>query len=137
GRADYAALGSEPKSALEALRKRSGVQPPELEAAATLERLKKRLSELKSIDFFDAPGRKDAEAALRRLETALTPRKKEARRGRAAHAELLGRTWVTRRGIQVDRIASAWLVRRFVDRDARFRFVDPKETEESPGEIRF
>ncbi len=136
-RAEYAALLSETKSVLEALRKRSGAQPPELEAAAALEKMKRRLSEVQSIDFFEASGRKDAEAALRQLETALTPRKKQAPPGRAALAELRGRTWVTRRGIQVDRIASAWLVRRFVDRDARFRFVDPKETERVPGEIRF
>src|SRR5689334_1093752 len=34
-----------------------------------------------------------------------------------------GRTWVTREGVHVDRIASAWLVRRFIDPDARFKFV--------------
>src|SRR5262249_40249627 len=47
-----------------------------------------------------------------------------------------GRTWVTRRGIHIDRIASAWLIRRFVDAKARFRFVDPKEPPR-PGELRF
>ncbi|HEY6867820.1 MAG TPA: chromate resistance protein ChrB domain-containing protein [Candidatus Eisenbacteria bacterium] len=34
-----------------------------------------------------------------------------------------GRVWVTRRGVLIDRIASAWLIRRFVDPEARFRFV--------------
>ena len=34
-----------------------------------------------------------------------------------------GRTWVTRTGVHVDRIASAWLIRRFIDPDASFKFV--------------
>jgi hypothetical protein len=50
--------------------------------------------------------------------------------------ELVGRVWVTRRGVKVDRIASAWLVRRFVDPGARFRFVDPEEPPRA-AEVRF
>jgi hypothetical protein len=49
---------------------------------------------------------------------------------------LAGRTWTTRRGVQVDRIASAWLIRRFIDSKARFRFVDPSEPPR-PAELRF
>ena len=45
--------------------------------------------------------------------------------------------WVTRRGVKVDRIASAWLVRRFVDPAARFRFVDPDGGAARGGELRF
>ncbi|HEY5610513.1 MAG TPA: chromate resistance protein ChrB domain-containing protein, partial [Thermoanaerobaculia bacterium] len=48
-----------------------------------------------------------------------------------------GKTWVTRRGIKIDRIASAWLVRRFVDPTARFRFIDPDDGKKSEGEISF
>ena len=48
-----------------------------------------------------------------------------------------GRTWVTRVGVHVDRIASAWLIKRFIDRDARFRFVPPKGYRPEPGELRF
>ena len=47
-----------------------------------------------------------------------------------------GRTWVTRRGVLVDRIASAWLIQRFIDREAQFRFVGPREPLAS-GELRF
>ncbi|MFY9550731.1 MAG: chromate resistance protein ChrB domain-containing protein [Thermoanaerobaculia bacterium] len=49
---------------------------------------------------------------------------------------LIGRIWVTRRGVQIDRIASAWLIRRFLDPKARFRFIDPGE-QRKPGELRF
>ncbi len=51
--------------------------------------------------------------------------------------ELHARTWVTRTGIHVDRIASAWLIRRFVDPQARFKFVDPKSYAHKQGELRF
>ena len=47
-----------------------------------------------------------------------------------------GRTWVTRRGVLIDRIASAWLIQRFIDREAQFRFVSPGEPS-APGELRF
>jgi hypothetical protein len=135
--ADYAALSSEVKDALAKLKHRSGVEPPEPDVAARLERLKKRLSEITAIDFFKAPGRKDTEASLRHLEDRLRPGRRDAARPAAKHADLIGKTWVTRRGIQVDRIASAWLVRRFIDPNARFRFVDPKGAEAAPDEIRF
>src|SRR5262249_36776600 len=49
---------------------------------------------------------------------------------------LAGRTWATRKGIHIDRIASAWLIRRFIDAKAPFRFIDPKEPVRK-GELRF
>ena len=51
--------------------------------------------------------------------------------------ELKGRTWVTRRGMFVDRIGSAWLIRRFIDPDARFKFVPAKGYAPEAGELRF
>ncbi len=48
-----------------------------------------------------------------------------------------GTTWVTRKGIKVDRIASAWLVQRFIDPKARFKFVVGQGYRHEPGELRF
>lgn len=48
-----------------------------------------------------------------------------------------GRTWVTRRGVHIDRMASAWLIRRFIDPEARFRFVASRGYRPEPGELRF
>jgi hypothetical protein len=48
-----------------------------------------------------------------------------------------GRTWVTRRDVFVDRIASAWLIRRFIDPRARFKFVPARGYRPAPGELRF
>ena len=48
-----------------------------------------------------------------------------------------GRTWVTRQGVHVDRIASAWLIRRFIDPVARFKFVPPRGYQPRASELRF
>jgi len=51
--------------------------------------------------------------------------------------EFRGRVWVTRKGVHIDRIGSAWLIRRFVDPDARFKFVVAKGYTPAPDELRF
>jgi hypothetical protein len=134
---DYAALTGEIREALASLKRRSGVNPPEQELSGSLARFKKRLDEIKAIDFFPVPGRRECEAALRNLEDRLQPKTRGSAKDARTHSDLLGRTWVTRCGIKIDRIASAWLVRRFIDPNARFRFVDPKGAHAAPGEIRF
>lgn len=52
-------------------------------------------------------------------------------------APVRGRVWVTRRDVHVDRLASAWLIRRFIDPEARFKFVAAKGYRPEPGELRF
>jgi hypothetical protein len=51
--------------------------------------------------------------------------------------DLAGRTWVTRQGMHVDRIASAWLIRRFIDPEAAFKFVPAKGYVPQAAELRF
>ncbi|MGH9364601.1 MAG: chromate resistance protein ChrB domain-containing protein, partial [Thermoanaerobaculia bacterium] len=102
---------------------------------ATIARGRNRLEEIGQIDYFKADGRRSAESLLARLQA----RSKDATpRGgrRRGPGTLRGRTWVTRSGVHIDRIASAWLIRRFTDPKARFRFVDPREPAR-PGELRF
>lgn len=48
-----------------------------------------------------------------------------------------GRTWVTRQDVHVDRMASAWLIRRFIDPEARFKFVAASGYRPEAGELRF
>ena len=47
------------------------------------------------------------------------------------------RTWVTRKGVHIDRIACAWLIRRFIDKDPTFKFVPARGYTPAPREIRF
>lgn len=53
------------------------------------------------------------------------------------HLEAQRRTWVTRTGVKVDRIASAWLIRTFIDPKARFKFVPARGYHPAPHELRF
>jgi hypothetical protein len=98
-------------------------------------RARRRFDAIRRIDFFDAPGRARVEALLSRLEGGMDARRTPSTAGHGL-AELAGRVWATRRGVQIDRIASAWLIRRFIDPDAEFRFIDPKE-QRRPDEMRF
>jgi hypothetical protein len=106
---------------------------------AHLTRLKRRLGEVVARDFFGAPGREAAEGLINGIEARIQKKSgKPAARLSAAHSQdLRGKTWVTRRGIYVDRMASAWLIRRFIDPDARFKFVAPKGYEPLSDEVRF
>jgi len=53
-----------------------------------------------------------------------------------AQSEFRGKTWLTRPGIKVDRMASAWFIRRFIDPKAPFRFAEPSAPRRR-GEVRF
>ena len=106
------------------------------EVAALHARLVRRCEEIKRTDFFDAPRRRDAEKALGALEARLKRERKEETKMMKAHPELRGKTWVTRPDVHVDRLASAWFIRRYIDPKARFRFAEPKSPKRD-GEIRF
>jgi hypothetical protein len=105
-------------------------------AAATLRALRRRLEEAVTRDAFGAPARREAENAVAALEARLTNDRKESGMKRTIEG-IRGRTWVTRQGAKVDRIASAWLIRRFIDPAAEFRFVDPEAHAPAAGELRF
>jgi hypothetical protein len=102
---------------------------------AEVARLRQRLAELARIDFFAAPARREAEEAV--AESERLHRAERAAGTDADEASYHGRTWVTRRDVRVDRIASAWLVRRFIDPAARFAFVSARGHVPAPGEVRF
>lgn len=61
----------------------------------------------------------------------------EPRRPKRPPSVLRDRVWVTRRDVHVDRIASAWLIRRFIDPRASFKFVPATGYRPSKGELRF
>jgi hypothetical protein len=85
-----------------------------------------KLAELEAIDFGGSPERHRAIAAVSALASRLAPRERQdavaANRDRLATEDFKGRTWVTRPRPGVDRMSSAWLIRRFIDPKARFDF---------------
>jgi len=102
--------------------------------AAARVRFRERFAEIRKLDFFPGPIGKEIENMIQKLEKrAVSPK----RRRSGPAGKMSGRTWVTRRGVKIDRIASAWLVRRMIDRSARFRFVDPDKWKKSSGELAF
>jgi hypothetical protein len=95
-----------------------------------------------AIDFFGAPGRLPAESAVAELErraqaSTAAESKQPSQRGSRDLDLSAGRVWVTRRGIHIDRIASAWLIRRFIDPKARFKFVGARGYDPEATELRF
>jgi len=95
-----------------------------------------------SVDFFGAIGRETAEGMIKNLEARLNEgeavtEKTTVDSGASTFGMLRNRTWVTRQGVYVDRIASAWLIRRFIDPEARFKFVSGKGYRPNEGELRF
>ena len=107
---------------------------------AELTRLKRRTADVSSIDFLGAPGRRAVDRLLSDLEARLRAAKRERRIPAASgmiRKRTRGRTWVTRKGIHVDRMASAWLIKRFIDPEARFKFVPGRSYRRQSGELRF
>jgi len=137
---EYAAVAGEAEDVLRGLPAGRGLDPQtRAEVESAMSRLRRRLTEIAAIDFFAAPSRQLVEAALQRLERRLYPaapqRSKSA--GTARPSRKSGRTWVTRQGVYIDRVASAWLIRRFIDSQARFRFVEERSHRPAAGEVRF
>jgi len=142
--ADYRALEEDIDAGIDALP--PGQVPADEEsreqARRTLGRARKRIAEIEAIDFFGAAGHDAAESALRRLGERVKDESADRTPGEVSMAkaelqDLTGRVWVTRRGVHVDRIASAWLIRRWIDADARFKFVASKGYVPAEREIRF
>ena len=104
---------------------------------AQVARLRRRFAEVVAIDFFGAPGREPADGLLTALEALMQPETVTPDPRASVLSSLRARTWVTRTGIHIDRIASAWLIRRFIDPAATFKFVPARGYRPEPGELRF
>ena len=108
------------------------------DAARALPRLRRRLEEAVKLDFFGAERGRAARESLAELSAlGSTPTESSSERSNVASDLPRGRTWVTREGVFVDRIASAWLIRRFIDRDATFKFVPARGYTPLRDEVRF
>ncbi len=120
--ADYAAIERE-----------AAALGPDAGGEAEVGRLRRRLAEVGCIDFFGAPGRESAERTIGQAAA------RQEAFSEAVPTDRLprGRTWVTRPGVGVDRMSSAWLIRRFIDPEARFEFAAPGDARAMPDVLRF
>jgi hypothetical protein len=118
----YIALAAELERALAQRRRRGSATAAGRPSRAFGERLKA----LERIDFFGSAGRDRVAALLAQLDgSAESSSAKGSARDRVAYA---GRLWVTRPRPGVDRMSSAWLIRRFIDPAARFGFARDAES---------
>lgn len=87
-----------------------------------LSRLRRRFQEISAVDFFRSPLRERVEAALASIVPSGVPVPSKDRR--RARAEYTRRQWLTRPRPGIDRVSSAWLIRRYIDPHARFVFAE-------------
>lgn len=100
----------------------------------TLDKLRRRFAELKRVDFFDSLAGRQIMAKFIELEQTLSPGLVGgAQVNPVDRADYQGKTWVTRPQPHVDRLASAWLIRRFIDADAKILYRGSAEE----GEVSF
>lgn len=90
---------------------------------AKLVRLRQKLQEIAAIDFFGSPLRGRAEELLETAQSAAPASSVSLVAGKSFRKNYRGRLWVTRPRPGVDRVTSAWLIRRFIDPKARFAFA--------------
>lgn len=125
---DYDAIEAE-AIRLEKASRKSGDRP---RLRGELGRLQRAQAALGRMDFFDSPEGARVGARLARIEQALSDSRPLAV-GRASREDLRRRRWVTRPRPHVDRLACAWLIRRFINRKAVIRYADAAR----PGEVAF
>jgi hypothetical protein len=112
------------------------------EAKTRLAKLKAEAARVGEIDFFGANGRETVDGLIGALvaqlreDEPMDTSQGETPKTTGTNA-LKGRVWVTRQGLHVDRIASAWLIRRFIDPQSRFKFVPAKGYVPQADEVRF
>lgn len=108
-------------------------------ANKTLKALRRRYEALVEQDYFPGASKPDAEDRLLTLETMLKarlspnePHFQDGQPERLAAADFQKQIWATRQDLWVDRLASAWLIRRFIDRRARFVWL--KRVQDCPSD---
>ena len=134
--ADYAEIAAAARELWAAIRRRDAASRP-ARPDDDLARLQKRFAAVAALDFFAAPERRMAEEALGVAEAELRPVAASTSARIADRSGYRSRTWVTRADVFVDRMASAWLIHRFIDPAARFKFVADDGYRPSKGELRF
>jgi hypothetical protein len=135
----YNQIAAEVRELQKLFRKRAPQENDLMAAEHSLGKLRRQLQEIAEIDFFASPDRGPAEKLL----SGLVARVAGFRSGNSSRVEpsekrnYAGKIWVTRKGVRGDRMASAWLITRFIDPKARFRFTGKSDYRPAKNEVRF
>jgi hypothetical protein len=131
---EYEALAKELRSLVQIAKRK---KKPNEEPAVRLRKARQRYDDIGRRDFFRSAGRETVAHLVGELEHSLITRPSGTGPRRPASSDLTGKVWVTRQDVHIDRIACSWLIKRFIDPKARFKFVADKKYAGGPGELRF
>lgn len=132
GQEAYTALASDIEKVLKrasSARRARGRRAPSIRRL--LDVFRERLTAIEGVDFFGSAGRDRVKTLLKQLEQRVSDTRVTAVSARSVSPAdpntYRGRVWVTRPRPGVDRMASAWLIRRFIDPEARFGFAADRD----------
>jgi hypothetical protein len=92
--------------------------------SSQLQKLRQRFQEIRDIDYFQSSRGEDLQRLLQKAETLESPKKKPAPKARLRTEDYHDKTWITRPRPEIDRVGSAWLIRKFIDPGATFVFAN-------------
>ncbi len=107
------------------------------EVEAALRKLERRTEAARRIDFFNANGYSEVNLMLNEIRNRTHQPQDDPKTEPEPAREFYAKRWVTRKGVKVDRIASAWLIAKFIDPAAEFDFVDAQSYVHTPSDLRF
>jgi hypothetical protein len=132
---EYAEISGQAEHLERAIRKQKDLEA-QMAVKDELDRLQKQLVDVARIDYFECPEKDLLAARLTRLRLALLPELSPPVEIAAAEIEAYRRAhWVTRPRPHVDRLACAWLIRRFIHPDAAIRYASEPQVDEVPFDM--
>ena len=100
--------------------------------ANQLQKLRQHFQEIRDIDYFESSRGEDLHRLFEKAESLGAPRKRPETKERLRIENYRSKVWITRPRPEIDRVGSAWLIRKFIDPDAKFVFANsPSETPEA------
>ncbi len=136
----FAELNLELESFLKSLKNITRSEDRLMKAKHTIGGLLKKFEDASRIDFFGSEAQESAKRILSKIDkqmALLAGNKKKLKIKIVSKNDYSNRTWVTRSDVKIDRIASAWLIRNYIDTKARFKFVSDKNYKSQTKECCF
>ncbi len=136
-RADYKKIQTEAREVMDSYHTGKTNDALLSEYKAALHKLNKSFSVSSAIDFFPVPEQSQLESFLADMETIFRGATVNNSVQVSKNTDFSGKTWVTKRNVYVDRMASAWFIKRFIDSEAHFKFIKETRYQPANNELRF
>ena len=116
---DYKALIKSLQPFINTAGKSKGKEP-----LADPDKFHRQFLQIKQVDYFNCPIAHEAQMFLEKLDRLLHGKGTRKSKPALQLRNFQKKTWLTRPRPEVDRVGSAWLIRRFIDRKAKFVFAN-------------